>query len=104
MGCLRQTRALATVVVGVIIVSSLLNFSFTLTRLNIAHRHYMKGQVALGGFEVIRVSELGDQIEYSDTAPLMLAGKVLARTNNYYPNYHSRSVAKKQGRDDDLRR
>ena len=49
----------------------------------------MKGQVALGGFEVIRVSELGDQIEYSDTAPLMLAGKVLARTNNYYPNYHS---------------
>ena len=50
----------------------------------------MEGQVALGGFEVIRVSELGDQIEYSGTAPLELAGKVLARTNNYYPNYHSR--------------
>ena len=76
-------------VVGVIIVSSLLNFSFTLTRLNIAHGHYMEGQVALGGSEVIRVSELGDRSEYSGIAPLMLAGRVLARTNNYYPNYHS---------------
>ena len=76
-------------VVGVIIVSSLLNFSFTLTRLNIAYRHYMEGQVALGGSEVIRASGLDDLIEYSGIAPPKLAGSVLARTNNYYPNYHS---------------
>ena len=58
-------------VIGVMIVSSLLSFSFTLTRLNIAPRHYMEVQVALGVSEVIRVSELSDRI------------------NNYYPNYHS---------------
>ena len=56
-----------TVVFGVLIVSSLLNFSFTLTKLNIAHRHYMDGQVALGASDVIRVSELGDLIEYCIT-------------------------------------
>ena len=66
-------------VFGVFIVSSLLYFSFTLTKLNIAYRHYMDGQVALGGFEVIGVGEL---IEYSGITPLKLAGKVLARTNS----------------------
>ena len=62
--------------------SSLLNFSFTQTKLNIAHRLYMDGRVALRASDVIRVSELGDLIEYSDIAPLKLAGSVLARTNN----------------------
>ena len=36
------------------------------------------------------MSELGDRIEYSGIARLKLAGKVLARTNNYHPNYHHR--------------
>ena len=69
-------------VFGVLTVSSLLNFSFTLTKLNIAHRHYMDGPVALGDSEDIRVCELGDLVEYSGMAPLKLAGNVLARANN----------------------
>ena len=69
-------------VFGVLIVSSLLNFNFTLTKLNIAHCHYMDGQVALGASNVIRVSDLGDLIEYSGIVPLKLAGRVLARANN----------------------
>ena len=80
--CSGNKCPLSTVVVGILIVSSLLNFSFTLTKLKIAYRHYMSEQVALGDFEVIGVSELGDLIEYSSIAPLELAGRVLARTNN----------------------
>ena len=69
-------------IAGVLIISSLLNFSFTLIILNIACRHYMIKYVALEDFEVSEMSELDNLIEYSDIASLKLAGKVLARTNN----------------------
>ena len=77
MGIIPRQRS--TVVFGVLIVSSLLNFNFSLTKLNIAHHPYMDGQVALGASDVIRVSELD---EYSGIAPLKLAGIILARVNN----------------------
>ena len=38
-------------------------FSFTLTKFNIVYHHHMGRQVALEGFNVIRVDELGDLIE-----------------------------------------